>query len=94
MNKSELVDVIANDSGLARTDATKALDGFTAAVLRELERGGEVTLPGFGKFSIADRGARTGRNPQTGEVLEIEASKAPKFTAGKALKDAVNGRKG
>lgn len=94
MNKSELVDVIANDSGLARTDATKALEGFTAAVLRELEKGGEVTVPGFGKFSVTRRGARTGRNPQTGEALKTKASKAPKFTAAKSLKDAVNGRKG
>jgi DNA-binding protein HU-beta len=93
MNKTELVDAIAADSGLTKTDAAKALDAFVGNVSTTLKKGDEVAITGFGKFSVAKRSARTGRNPQTGETMKIKASKAPKFTAGAGLKDAVAGRK-
>jgi len=90
MNKSDLIDAIAADSGLSKADAGRALDGFTAAVTKALKKGGTVSLVGFGTFSVKKRGARTGRNPRTGEAIKIKASKNPSFKAGKALKDAVN----
>jgi DNA-binding protein HU-beta len=93
MNKTELVDAIAADSGLTKTDAAKALDAFVGNVSTSLKKGDEVAITGFGKFSVAKRSARTGRNPQTGETMKIKASKTPKFTAGAGLKDAVAGRK-
>ncbi|HEU4976526.1 MAG TPA: HU family DNA-binding protein [Baekduia sp.] len=93
MNKTELVEAIAQDSGLSNADARKAVESFITTVESTLTKGDEIALTGFGKFSVAQRGARTGRNPQTGEEVQIKASKAPKFTAGAALKNAVNGRK-
>ena len=89
MNKSELIAKIAEKSGLNQKDAGKALDGLTQAVSDALANGEDVTLVGFGTFSVKERAARTGRNPQTGEEIQIAASKAPVFKAGKALKDAV-----
>jgi DNA-binding protein HU-beta len=91
MNKSELVDAIANESGLSRADAARSLDAFVSTVSNTLKSGDEVAITGFGKFSVASRGARTGRNPQTGETMTIKASKSPKFAAGAALKEAVKG---
>lgn len=90
MNKTELVSAIAEKSGLSKTDSEKALNAFTDAVTSELKNGGKVQLVGFGTFEVSKRAARTGKNPQTGEPLEIAACKAPKFKAGKALKDALN----
>ncbi len=90
MNKSDLVDAIAADSGLSKADAGRALDGFTAAVTKALKSGGSVSLVGFGTFSVKRRDARSGRNPRTGETIKIKASNNPSFKAGKALKDAVN----
>ncbi len=90
MNKSELIDAIAKDAGLTKADAGKALDALTAAVTGALKSGDSVTLIGFGTFKVSARAARTGRNPQTGKEIKIAARKAPSFTAGKALKDAVN----
>lgn len=90
MNKSELVDAIASEAGLTKDQATKALNAFIASVQSALERGDDVALVGFGTFSVKERAARTGRNPKTGEALQIAASKVPSFKAGKGLKDAVN----
>ena len=90
MNKSELVDAIAAEAGLTKDQANKALNAFTAGVQGALERGDDVVLVGFGTFSVKERAARTGRNPKTGEPLQIAASKVPSFKAGKGLKDAVN----
>ena len=90
MNKSELVAAMAEKSGISRKDAEAALKAFTDVVTEELQKGGKIQLVGFGTFEISERAARTGRNPQTGEEMQIAASKAPKFKAGKALKDAVN----
>ena len=90
MNKSELIAKIAEKSGLNQKDAGKALDGLTQAVSDALANGENVTLVGFGTFSVKERAARTGCNPQTGEEIQIAASKVPSFKAGKALKDAVN----
>lgn len=90
MNKSDLIDAIAANSGLSKADAGRALDGFTGAVTKALKKGETVSLVGFGTFSVKKRGARTGRNPRTGETIKIKASKNPSFKAGKALKDAVN----
>ncbi len=89
MNKSELIDAIAESAGLSKAQAGKALDATVEAVTAALKAGDEVTLVGFGSFYVADREARTGRNPRTGEEIKIEASKQPKFRAGKSLKDAV-----
>lgn len=90
MNKSELVDAIASAADLPKTAAGRALDAVIAAITSELKDGGSVSLVGFGVFSVKDRAARTGRNPRTGEAIEIAASRIPSFKAGKALKDAVN----
>ena len=90
MNKSELIDAIAADSGLSKADAGRALDGFTSAVSGALKDGGSVSMVGFGTFSVKHREARSGRNPRTGETIKIKASNNPSFKAGKALKDAVN----
>ena len=90
MNKVELSAAIANETGLSRKDAEAAVKAFVDVVTEELKKGGKVQLVGFGTFEIAERAAREGRNPQTGASMEIKASKAPKFKAGKALKDAVN----
>ena len=82
---------MAAKSGLSQADVGKALAAFCEAVGETLGQGGEVQITGFGSFRVSERAARTGRNPQTGQTLQIAASKAPKFKAGKALKDAVNG---
>ncbi|MBO5166479.1 MAG: HU family DNA-binding protein [Lachnospiraceae bacterium] len=90
MNKTELVAAMADQAGLSKKDAEKALAAFTSVVTDELKNGGKVQLVGFGTFEISERKAREGRNPQNGQAMKIAASKAPKFKAGKALKDAVN----
>ena len=90
MNKTELIEAIAKETKLTKADSAKALNAFTNAVTKELKKKGKVQLVGFGTFETAKRAARTGRNPQTGKELKIAASVAPKFKAGKALKDAVN----
>ena len=90
MNKTELVAAIAEQAGISKKDAEKALKAFTDVVADELKKGGKVQLVGFGTFEVSERAAREGRNPQTGKAITIQASKAPKFKAGKALKDMVN----
>ena len=90
MNKSELVDAIASGAGLSKADAARALDATTGAIHGALKSGDRVSLVGFGSFSVAHRAASTGRNPRTGEVIQIAASKQPKFRAGAPLKAAVN----
>ena len=90
MNKAELVAAMAEQAGLSKKDAEAALKAFTDVVSDELKNGGKVQLVGFGTFEVSERAAREGRNPQSGEVMKIAASKAPKFIAGKALKDLVN----
>lgn len=90
MNKTELVAAMADQAGLSKKDAEKALAAFTNVVTDELKKGEKVQLVGFGTFEISERKAREGRNPQNGQTMKIAASKAPKFKAGKALKDAVN----
>ena len=90
MNKTELVAAIAEQAELTKKDAEKALKAFVDVVTDELKKGEKVQLVGFGTFEVAERAAREGRNPQTGETMEIKASKTPKFKAGKALKDMMN----
>lgn len=90
MNKTELVAAIAEKTELSKKDSEKALKAFIDVVTEELQKGEKIQLVGFGTFEVAERAAREGRNPLTGEKMQIEASKAPKFKAGKALKDAVN----
>ena len=90
MNKTEMIAAIADKAGLSKKEAEKALKAFTDTVADELAKGGKVQLVGFGTFEVSERAAREGRNPQTGKAMNIKASKAPKFKAGKALKDAVN----
>lgn len=90
MNRTELVAAIAEKTELSKKDAEKALKAFTDVVAEELKKGEKIQLVGFGTFEVSERAARTGRNPQTGETMEIKASKTPKFKCGKALKDAVN----
>ena len=90
MNKTELVAAIAEETGLSKKDAEKAVKAFTDVVTKQLKKGQKVQLVGFGTFEVTKRPARTGRNPQTKKAIKIPASKAPKFKAGKALKDAVN----
>lgn len=90
MTKADLVNAMAEKAGLSKTDAEGALKAFTESVTDALKAGEKVALVGFGTFSVGDRAARTGQNPQTGEKIQIAAAKVPKFKAGKALKDAVN----
>ena len=90
MNKTELVAAMAEQAGVSKKDAEKTLKAFTDVVAEELKKCGKVQLVGFGTFEVSERAARDGRNPQTGKVLKIAASKAPKFKAGKALKDELN----
>jgi len=90
MNKTELIAAIADQAELSKKDTEKALKAFIDVVAGELKNGGKVQLVGFGTFEVSERAARDGRNPQTGQVMKIAASKAPKFKAGKALKDMVN----
>ncbi|MDA9764493.1 HU family DNA-binding protein [Opitutales bacterium] len=89
MNKAELVDAISEGAGISKADAAKALDTTLEAVTKSLSGGNAVSLVGFGNFSVSRRNARTGRNPQTGAEIQIPARNAVKFSAGKALKDAV-----
>jgi DNA-binding protein HU-beta len=89
MNKSDLIDAMAEAADVPKTTAARALDAFTDSIAVALKEGGTVSIIGFGTFSVKERAARTGRNPQTGAVIEISASKTPSFKAGKALKDAV-----
>lgn len=90
MNKSELVDAAAQASGLSRSDVGKALDAVLDTIATEVAKGDKVAIAGFGNFERRERAARTGRNPQTGATIQVAASKAPAFKAGKAFKDAVN----
>ena len=90
MNKNDLVGAVADSSDLSKADAAKGVDAVFDSITSSLQGGGEVRLVGFGTFSVANRKASTGRNPRTGEAIQIPASKQPKFKAGKGLKDAVN----
>ena len=90
MNKVELIGQMAEKAGISQKDAAAALKAFTEVVTEELKNDGKVQLVGFGTFEVSKRAARQGRNPQTGAAMKIEASKSPKFKAGKALKDAIN----
>ena len=90
MHKNELLDAIAGGSGLSKADASRALEAFIGSVTSPLASGGSVTIHGFGTFSVSHRAATTGRNPRTGEAIQIAASKNAKFKSGKGLKDAVN----
>lgn len=90
MTKADLVNAMAEKAGLSKTDAERALKAFTDAVSDALKAGEKVALVGFGTFSVGQRAARTGQNPQTGDKIQIAAANTPKFKAGKALKDSVN----
>jgi DNA-binding protein HU-beta len=90
VNKAELIDAVADSADISKAAASRAVDGLVAAITGALQNGDQVAMIGFGTFSVKDRAARTGRNPRTGEAIEIKASKNPVFKAGKALKDAVN----
>lgn len=92
MNKTELIEALAAKCDLSKAAAGRAVDGFIEIVTDTLKAGDEVSLIGFGNFEVAERGARTGRNPQTGATIQIAASKTPKFSAGAKLKAAVNGK--
>jgi DNA-binding protein HU-beta len=89
MTKSEFVDQVAAESGLSKGDAGEAVDAVLTVIEGTLKRGGEVSFTGFGKFTVAERGARQGVNPQTGEKIQIAASRVPRFSAGSALKKSV-----
>jgi DNA-binding protein HU-beta len=90
VNKSELIDAIADSADISKAAAGRAVDAVVESITNALKGGDQVTLIGFGTFSVKDRAARTGRNPQTGAEIQIAAAKIPSFKAGKALKDAVN----
>lgn len=90
MNKAELIDAIATGAEISKADAKKALDSFQNAVSDTLKGGGRISLVGFGSFSVSERSARTGRNPQTGKEIQIPAKKVVKFKAGSELTDALN----
>jgi len=90
LNKNDLIAAVADSTGLSKADAGRAVDGVFDAITGTMSGGGEVRLVGFGTFSVAQRAATQGRNPRTGETIQIKASKVAKFKAGKALKDAVN----
>ena len=90
MNKTELVAAVAEQAEISKKDAEKAMKAFIDVVTEEMRKGEKVQLVGFGTFEVSERAAREGRNPQTGKTMKIDACKAPKFKAGKALKDAVN----
>jgi DNA-binding protein HU-beta len=91
VTKSEFVDQVAAESGLSKSDSANAVDAFLGVVEETLRRGGEVSFTGFGKFSVAERGARQGVNPQTGERIHIPAGRVPRFSAGSGLKKSVKG---
>ena len=93
MNKNELINAVANDADLTKAKAAEAVDAFINAIEKTLKKGDEVRLVGFGTFSVVKRKATEGRNPRTGDVIKIAASKQPKFKPGKALKETVNGKK-
>ncbi|HTO17092.1 MAG TPA: HU family DNA-binding protein [Edaphocola sp.] len=93
MNKAELIDKISKDAGLTKVQANAALDSFTSTVVSTLKKGDKVTLVGFGTFSVTERSARNGRNPQTGAVIKIKARKVPKFKAGKEFSTKIGGKK-
>jgi DNA-binding protein HU-beta len=90
MNKNDVIDAVAERTGLAKSDAARAVEAVLATVTEALQKGDAVALSGFGNFVAKSRAARTGRNPRTGEAIAIPASRVPSFKAGKALKDAVN----
>ena len=90
MNKMELVAAVAEQAEMSKKDAEKAVKAFTDVIADELKKGGKVQLVGFGTFEVSERAAREGRDPQSGKMMQIPASKAPKFKAGKALKDMLN----
>ncbi len=90
MNKGDLIEAVSGDAGLSKADASRAVDSVIIAITKALKGGKQVSLVGFGTFAVKKRAARTGRNPRTGEAIQIRASKVPGFRAGKALKDAVN----
>lgn len=90
MNKTELIAAVAAKAGISKKDAEGAVKAFTETVAEEMAKGEKVQIVGFGTFEVSERAERTGRNPQTGETVTIAAAKAPKFKAGKALKDMVN----
>jgi len=90
MNKAELIEAVADSTDVSKAAAGRSVDVTFEAITNALQKGDTVTLVGFGTFSVRDRAARTGRNPRTGEVIQIKASKSPGFKAGKALKDAIN----
>jgi len=90
MNKTQLIEAIADESGLKKKEAEAALNAMTAAIAEALKAGEKVQLVGFGTYEVKERAARNGRNPKTGETIKIAASKTPAFSAGKGLKDAVN----
>ena len=91
MNKSQLAEAAAERAGLSKGEATKALDAVIDTITSALQSGEKVSLTGFGTFEVRDRAARTARNPQTGQEMQVAASKAPAFKAGKGFKDAING---
>ncbi len=93
MNKSQLIEAVASDSGLTKADSARAVESLIDTVSRTLKKGDEVSITGFGKFSVVKRAARQGVNPRTGERVKIKASKAPKFSAGASLKQAVSPKK-
>lgn len=92
MNKQDLAASVVDSTGLSKTDANNAVDAIFDSISKALKKGDDVRLAGFGTFKVSKRAARTGRNPQTGATIDIPASKQPKFSAGKGLKDAVNKR--
>jgi DNA-binding protein HU-beta len=92
MTKSDVVDKVAADTGLSKKDAGDAVEAVLDAIQSTLKSGGEVSFTGFGRFHVADRGARQGRNPATGETIQIKATRVPRFSAGAGLKQAVKGR--
>ena len=89
MTKAELIDAVADGADISKAAAAKAIDTFTGTIAKTLKKGKKVTLVGFGTFSVSKRKARKGRNPRTGETIKIAAAKTPKFSAGKALKQAI-----
>lgn len=93
MNKAELIAAVAENADMTKKDAEKAVKAFIDVVTEELKKGEKVQIVGFGTFKVSERAAREGRNPQSGEPMKIEASKAPRFKAGKALKDMINEKK-
>jgi DNA-binding protein HU-beta len=93
MNKSQLIEAVASDSGLTKTDSARAIESLIDTVTRTLRKGDDVNITGFGKFSVVKRAARQGVNPRTGEPVKIKASKAPKFSPGASLKQAIGAKK-